>query len=159
MVARFNPPPGWPTTPPDWTPPPGWTPNASWPTPPPGWELFLPDPDQTSEPATAAAPMPPHAAPVAHQPSAPPVIAPQYVAGPYSTGRDPNAAPLTAAAPAAAPLGPPRRHGGVVAAVIGGALVLGPVGFGVSRLLADSADPPTAATTEPSNRPATKLWN
>ena len=40
-AARFNPPPGWPAPPEDWTPPRGWTPDPSWPSPPPGWQLWL----------------------------------------------------------------------------------------------------------------------
>ena len=39
---KFNPPPGWPKPPTDWTPPKGWTPEPSWPEPPPGWQLWLP---------------------------------------------------------------------------------------------------------------------
>ena len=46
MSARgsvaFNPPPGWPKPPKDWTPPKGWKPDPSWPAPPVGWELWLP---------------------------------------------------------------------------------------------------------------------
>jgi len=38
---RFNPPPGWPEPPPDWTPPPGWRPNAAWPPAPPGWQFWV----------------------------------------------------------------------------------------------------------------------
>ncbi len=37
----FNPPPGWPPTPPNWRPPAGWTPPAEWPNPPPDWELWI----------------------------------------------------------------------------------------------------------------------
>jgi hypothetical protein len=37
----FNPPPGWPPTPPNWRPPAGWAPPAEWPDPPPGWELWI----------------------------------------------------------------------------------------------------------------------
>jgi len=43
----FNPPPGWPTPPPNWTPPKGWKPDPSWPAPPPGWLLWLPEGSQT----------------------------------------------------------------------------------------------------------------
>jgi hypothetical protein len=38
----FNPPPGWPRPPKDWTPPKGWKPDPSWPALPAGWELWLP---------------------------------------------------------------------------------------------------------------------
>ena len=38
----FNPPPGWPKPPENWSPPAGWTPDPSWPDPPPGWQLWLP---------------------------------------------------------------------------------------------------------------------
>lgn len=41
----FNPPPGWPKPPADWTPPAGWTPEPSWPDPPPGWQLWIPADD------------------------------------------------------------------------------------------------------------------
>ncbi len=37
---RFNPPPGWPESPPGWTPPPGWQPNPAWPPAPPGWQFW-----------------------------------------------------------------------------------------------------------------------
>lgn len=37
----FNPPPGWPKPPPNWTPPLGWCPEPDWPDPPVGWELWL----------------------------------------------------------------------------------------------------------------------
>ena len=39
---RFNPPPGWPEAPADWTPPPGWTPDPSWPPAPAGWQMWVP---------------------------------------------------------------------------------------------------------------------
>ncbi|WP_375422867.1 hypothetical protein [uncultured Friedmanniella sp.] len=38
---RFNPPPGWPPAPPDWTPPPGWAPDPSWGPVPEGWPLWV----------------------------------------------------------------------------------------------------------------------
>jgi hypothetical protein len=41
-VTLFNPPPGWPAPPRDWTPPEGWTPDPTWPPPPPGWLLWVP---------------------------------------------------------------------------------------------------------------------
>ena len=39
----FNPPPGWPKPPPNWTPPVGWSPEPDWPDPPEGWVLWLTD--------------------------------------------------------------------------------------------------------------------
>lgn len=45
----FNPPPGWPKPPKNWTPPKDWTPHPSWPSPPNGWQLWVP-----AEPATPA---------------------------------------------------------------------------------------------------------
>lgn len=45
----FNPPPGWPKPPKDWTPPNGWTPDSAWPAPPPGWQLWIPDGIPTGE--------------------------------------------------------------------------------------------------------------
>ena len=48
---KFNPPPGWPKPPEDWTPPKGWTPDPAWPDPPLGWELWLPaDVEPTTPP-------------------------------------------------------------------------------------------------------------
>lgn len=41
MTKQFNPPPGWPPSPPGWTPPPGWRPPAHFPAPPPGWQLWV----------------------------------------------------------------------------------------------------------------------
>jgi len=40
---RFNPPPGWPPTPPGFVPPPGWRPDPSWPAAPPGWQWWTPN--------------------------------------------------------------------------------------------------------------------
>ena len=45
----FNPPPGWPKPPKDWTPPKGWKPDPSWPAPPDGWELWVPVADDSTE--------------------------------------------------------------------------------------------------------------
>jgi len=45
---RFNPPPGWPAAPTDWTPSAGWAPDPSWPPAPEGWQLWVPEaPAQT----------------------------------------------------------------------------------------------------------------
>jgi Domain of unknown function (DUF4041)/Meiotically up-regulated gene 113 len=52
----FNPPPGWPASPPGWKPPAGWTPDPSWPDPPPGWELWLPAETGSSPPTSPAVP-------------------------------------------------------------------------------------------------------
>lgn len=41
MARVFNPPPGWPKPPADWTPPPGWKPDPSWPEPPQGWDFWI----------------------------------------------------------------------------------------------------------------------
>lgn len=41
----FNPPPGWPKPPPNWTPPAGWSPEPDWPEPPEGWVLWITDSD------------------------------------------------------------------------------------------------------------------
>lgn len=41
-TVTFNPPPGWPKPPKDWTPPHGWKPDPSWPSPPPDWQLWIP---------------------------------------------------------------------------------------------------------------------
>jgi len=46
---RFNPAPGWPTPPNNWTPPKGWTPDPSWPTAPEGWEIWIQDTDVDSQ--------------------------------------------------------------------------------------------------------------
>jgi hypothetical protein len=40
---RFNPPPGWPPTPPGFVPPAGWRPDPSWPFAPPGWQWWVPN--------------------------------------------------------------------------------------------------------------------
>src|SRR5690349_16519251 len=37
----FNPPPGWPPPPKNWSPPTGWSPDPNWPAPPPGWQLWI----------------------------------------------------------------------------------------------------------------------
>ncbi len=37
---KYNPPPGWPSSPPGWKPPPGWSPPPSWPRVPPGWRFW-----------------------------------------------------------------------------------------------------------------------
>lgn len=52
MAARFNPPPGWPSSPEGWTPPPGWQPDPSWPAPPTGWQLWIEE-GTPSAPASA----------------------------------------------------------------------------------------------------------
>ena len=49
---RFNPPPGWPAPPPEWTPPEGWEPDPTWPPAPDDWEWWTPD-----EPLIAAPPV------------------------------------------------------------------------------------------------------
>ena len=41
MARVFNPPPGWPKPPEDWTPPPGWKPDPNWPEPPRGWDFWI----------------------------------------------------------------------------------------------------------------------
>jgi RsiW-degrading membrane proteinase PrsW (M82 family) len=38
----FNPPPGWPVPPADWTMPEGWQPDPSWPAAPEGWTFWVP---------------------------------------------------------------------------------------------------------------------
>jgi hypothetical protein len=38
---HFNPPPGWPPTPPGFVPPAGWHPDPSWPSAPPGWQWWI----------------------------------------------------------------------------------------------------------------------
>jgi micrococcal nuclease len=43
MTRRFNPAPGWPKPPEDWTPHPGWQPDPSWPRAPEGWQLWVDD--------------------------------------------------------------------------------------------------------------------
>ncbi len=42
-TAKFNPPPGWPKPPENWTPPAGWEPDPSWPKMPDGWQLWIED--------------------------------------------------------------------------------------------------------------------
>jgi MFS family permease len=37
----FNPPPGWPASPPGWLPPHGWRPDPDWSNPPPDWRYWL----------------------------------------------------------------------------------------------------------------------
>ncbi len=39
---RFNAPPGWPPTPPEFVPPADWNPDPSWPAAPPGWQWWIP---------------------------------------------------------------------------------------------------------------------
>jgi hypothetical protein len=39
---QFNPAPGWPPPPPEWTPPTGWRPDPSWQPAPPRWVYWLP---------------------------------------------------------------------------------------------------------------------
>lgn len=50
----FNPPPGWPKPPPNWTPPAGWSPEPDWPDPPEGWVLWLTDTDKPDDAADVA---------------------------------------------------------------------------------------------------------
>lgn len=57
MSYRFNPPPGWPTPPSDWSPPEGWQPDPSWPTPPQGWQFWVED--TPAAPTTPTAPSSP----------------------------------------------------------------------------------------------------
>jgi len=40
---RFNPPPGWPPTPPGYVPAPDWQPDPSWPAAPPDWQWWTPN--------------------------------------------------------------------------------------------------------------------
>ena len=40
---RFNPPPGWPPTPPGYVPPPDWRPDPSLPAAPPDWQWWTPN--------------------------------------------------------------------------------------------------------------------
>lgn len=56
MTVRFNPPPGWPRPPADWTPPDGWQPDPSWPVPPADWQWWLTDDPATPPPVTATVP-------------------------------------------------------------------------------------------------------
>ena len=46
----FNPPPGWPQPPKNWSPPLGWSPDPSWPKPPEGWQLWV-ESDSSSDAA------------------------------------------------------------------------------------------------------------
>jgi hypothetical protein len=49
-MARYNPPPNWPSPPQGWVPPPDWKPNPAWPEPPPDWEFWVDDsPDAPAE--------------------------------------------------------------------------------------------------------------
>ena len=63
---RFNPPPGWPAPPPDWTPPEGWEPDPSWPPAPEGWQWWMPEPAVAVPPvvhgraSVAVSVVPPH---------------------------------------------------------------------------------------------------
>lgn len=50
----FNPPPGWPKPPPNWTPPAGWSPEPDWPDPPEGWVLWLMEADDQRDAADVA---------------------------------------------------------------------------------------------------------
>jgi hypothetical protein len=50
----FNPPPGWPKPPPNWTPPIGWSPEPDWPDPPEGWVLWLTDANDQDDAADIA---------------------------------------------------------------------------------------------------------
>jgi hypothetical protein len=50
----FNPPPGWPKPPPNWTPPAGWSPEPDWPDPPEGWVLWLEETDDQDDAAEVA---------------------------------------------------------------------------------------------------------
>jgi len=52
----FNPPPGWPKPPPDWTPPADWRPDSAWPPAPDNWQLWILMPTATSEAAPLLAP-------------------------------------------------------------------------------------------------------
>jgi hypothetical protein len=52
---QFNPAPGWPRPPADWTPPPGWQPDPSWPAAPAGWQFWV---DVHPQPRTPE-PLPP----------------------------------------------------------------------------------------------------
>lgn len=50
----FNPPPGWPKPPPNWTPPVGWSPEPDWPDLPEGWVLWLTETDDLDGAADVA---------------------------------------------------------------------------------------------------------
>lgn len=50
---QFNPPPGWPTPPPEWEPATGWAPDPSWPPAPAGWVFWIAEPSPAPEPTPA----------------------------------------------------------------------------------------------------------
>jgi hypothetical protein len=78
----FNPPPGWPRPPRDWTPPEGWVPDPSWPPAPDGWEFWIPrDTPAPPEPPPISAPT---SAPDMRQSIKPASPAPRPVAAPRS---------------------------------------------------------------------------
>lgn len=56
----FNPPPGWPKPPPNWTPPAGWSPEPDWPDPPEDWVLWLTDTDNPNDAIDVATVPPPN---------------------------------------------------------------------------------------------------
>jgi hypothetical protein len=89
---RLNPPPGWPPVPEGFVPPAGWRPDPSWPAPPPGWQLWLPDDDPFSPPASPAlssATGYPSATPYPSAPSAGYTASSPYAGLPYETGAAP----------------------------------------------------------------------
>ena len=141
MVARFNPPEGWPPPPPGWLPPAGWTPDPTLPPAPDGWRWVI---DDATEPLPAVAP-----GPVDVVVPPPPASAPGPVPGPvapaqfappgqYGVNGVPPVAPRTVRR------WPIATATGVVGLVLG--LVIGSaLGGGDSTTKAE----PTASVTKP----------
>jgi hypothetical protein len=96
---KFNPPPGWPPPPEDWTPTSDWRPDPSWPPAPQGWVFWVPD-DTPDRPPAPAQTEPPTAPPVG-----PPVTQPTPTAA--SVGQQPTQPDVEEPAAAASAAG---RH-------------------------------------------------
>lgn len=89
----FNPPPGWPRPPSDWTPPEGWAPDPSWPPAPVGWEFWIPRDGAPTAPGT---PEPAAAAPATDDAT--------VMALGEPTTPEPTASPTPAGSPGPAPV-------------------------------------------------------
>jgi hypothetical protein len=98
MRHRFNPPPGWPVPPEDWTPPVSWQPDPSWPPPPAGWQLWVPEPPRPpgrNRPSWAVA--------SPDEPEEGPALQEQSAEGPPADGDTSSAADPDPTAPAVLP--------------------------------------------------------
>lgn len=161
MIARFNPPPGWPPTPEGWAPGPGWQPDPSWPAAPADWSWWVEDAALTgtqgsTRDGTGHAPGKQGAQ--AGQGAAPAGPGPDFVFEPGGFQPSPPAQSVPAAfAPAIATPPAPRRRTGLVVAVVG-LVVIGLVAAGIAGYTRSTSAAPTsgtAATSRPTLQPTT----